>query len=185
METITPTVAKRSAGMLSKVFEGEPSDFQSPLSGAQALAQLQELTKWRPGKLSLVGAVSADTIELRIAHVFRRGNGTRFQGHLLARGEGSSLVGSFKSSDYSRFVTAIFLVFLGLMLLGGLVGGLYQAFTQASSLFNAMRIIGFLLLWVAGVCLMGWLVVWNGSPERNDVLVISTAIRHALQESGT
>lgn len=37
----------------------------------------------------------------------------------------------------------------------------------------------------AGVCLVGWLVVWNGAPARKDVLVISTGIRNALREGGT
>ncbi|WP_372436301.1 hypothetical protein, partial [Pandoraea sputorum] len=53
-----------------------------------------------------------------------------------------------------------------------------------TSLLNALTVTGFLLVWEAGVCLMGWLVLWNGAPARKDVLVISTAIRHALQERG-
>ena len=176
-----PSVVSTSAGKLSKIFEGEPADFQSPLSSAQALVQLQEICKWHPGRLCLVGTVSADTIELRIAHVFRRGNGTRFQGRLLARGKGSSLVGSFKSSAYSRFFMAIALIFLGFLLFGGLAGGLHVAFTQASTLLDKLSLIAFLLLWMAGVSLMGWLVVWNASPARDDVVAISAAIRQALK----
>jgi len=174
-------VASRSARMLSKVFEGEPAEFLSPLSSAQALAKLQELTKWRPGQIDVVGSISVDAIELGIVHVFRRGNGTRFQGHLLARGEGASLVGAFRSSAYSRFVMTVALIFVGFMLLCGLVGGLHQAFTQASNLFDALRLIAFLLLWLAGVCLVGWIAIWNASPIRSDVMAISAAIRQALQ----
>ncbi|MDR3398109.1 MAG: hypothetical protein P4M06_11170 [Pandoraea sp.] len=110
---------------------------------AQALAQLQMLTEWRPDKNFLMGSGSTDTIELRISHVFRRGNGTRFRGRLLTSGEGSLLVGSFMSSGYSRFITAIVLVLVGVMLFGGL----YQAVAQASSLLNALTVTGFLLVW--------------------------------------
>lgn len=185
MEVLTLLVPKGAARLLSKVFDGEPFDVQSPLPCAQALAQLQMLTEWRPDKNSLMGTVSTDTIELRISHVFIRGNGTRFRGRLLTSGEGSLLVGSFMSSGYSRFITAVILVLVGVMLFGGLFGGLYQAFTQASSLLNALTVTGFLLVWGAGVCLVGWLVVWNGAPARKDVLVISTAIRHALRDRRT
>ncbi|MFK0379139.1 hypothetical protein [Pandoraea sp. NPDC090278] len=185
MKVLTLLVPNGAARLLSKVFDGEQFDVQSPLPCAQALAQLQMLTEWRSDKSSLMGSVNTDTIELRIPHVFMRGNGTRFRGRLLTSDEGSLLVGSFISSAYSRFITAIVLVMVGVMLFGGLLGGLYQAVAQASSLLNALTVIGFLLVWGAGVCLMGWLVVWNGAPARKDVLVISTAIRHALQERRT
>lgn len=89
------------------------------------------------------------------------------------------------SSGYSRFITAIVMVLVGVMLVGGLFGGLYQALAQASNLLNSLTVTVFLLVWGVSVCLMGWLVVWNGAPARKDVLVISTAIRHALQERRT
>lgn len=184
MELLTPLVPKWVVRLLSKVFDGEPFSIQSPLPYEQALAQLQMLTERRPDKNFLMGFVSTDTVELRISHVFMRGNGTRFRGRLLISGEGSLLVGSFMSSGYSRFITAIALVMVSVMLFCGLFGGLYPAIAQASSLLNALTVTGFLLVWEAGVCLMGWLVLWNGAPARKDVLVISTAIRHALQERG-
>jgi hypothetical protein len=143
MKVLTLLVPNGAARLLSKVFDGEPFDVQSPLSCAQALAQLQMPTEWRFDKSSLMGSVSTDTIELRIPHVFMRGNGTRFRGRLLTSGEGALLVGSFISSAYSRFITAIVLVMVGVMLFGGL----YQAVAQASSLLNALTVTGFLLVW--------------------------------------
>lgn len=99
----------------------------------------------------------------------------------MARGDESSLVGSFKSSPYTRLSTAIVLAFLCFMLIGGLVGGLHLAFTQESSSLDELRCIAFLSLWLAGACLMGWLMVWNASPARGDVAAISGAIRQALE----
>ncbi|AHN77597.1 hypothetical protein DA70_20805 [Pandoraea pnomenusa] len=146
MEVLRLLVPNGAARLLLKVFDGEPFDFQSPLPCAQALAQLQMLTEWRPDKNSLIGSVSNDTVELHISHVFR-GNGTRSRGRLLTSGEGSILVGSFMSSGYGRFITAVVLVLVGVMRFGGLFGGLCQAVTQASSLLNALTVTGFLLVW--------------------------------------
>lgn len=172
---------RKSRDVIARVFKGEPARFHSPLSSVQALAQLQEISNWRPGRLCLVEAVSVDKIELRIAHGARRGNGTRFQGRLLISAGELSLVGSFKSSAISRFFAAMFLLFLGVMLCGGLLGGIRLAFNPAPNLLDPLRYIALLSLWSGGVCLIGWLVIWNASPVRSDVVAISAAIRQALQ----
>ncbi|MFC5431878.1 hypothetical protein ACFPTO_24245 [Paraburkholderia denitrificans] len=130
----------------------------------------------------MVGSISEDAVDLRIVHDFTRGNGTRFQGCLVEHEAGSSLVGSFKASAYSRVVMAMFMALVGCMFFGGLIGGLHLAFTQTSSLAGALKFAVLLLLWLAVVCLMGWLVVWNASPARKDVVAISAAVQHALQQ---
>lgn len=147
MEVLRLLVPNGAARLLLKVFDGEPFDVQSPLPCAQALAQLQMLTEWRPDKNSLMGSVSTDTVELHISHVFMRGNSTRLRGRLPTSGEGAILVGSFMSSGYGRFITAVVLVLVGVMRFGGLFCGLCQAVTQASSLLNALTVTGFLLVW--------------------------------------
>jgi hypothetical protein len=162
------------------VFKGEPARFESSLPRVNALAQLQELNSWRAGRLCVVEAVSADNIVLRVAPDVRRGNGTRFQGRLLISAGGSSLVGTFKSSAVSRIFAAISLLFLGVMLCGGVLGGIRRAITPGPDLLHPLRYIAFLSLWSAAVCLIGWLVIWNASPVRSDVTAISAAIRQAL-----
>ena len=170
--------------MLSRAFHGEPAEFQSPLSSTQALDQLQAIKKWRPDGLGLVGTVSADAIELRTAHTIKRGNGTRFEGRLEVSNSGCSLVGSFKSSPFSRSMSALFLAFLGWILAGGLLTGLQAIITQRSSLLMVLGHVVGLLLWLAMLSLIGWLIAWNASPMRSDVAAISTAIRHALLDPG-
>ncbi|CAB3711466.1 hypothetical protein [Paraburkholderia rhynchosiae] len=160
--------------------QGGAGAFSKSLVSVNALAQLQELSNWRAGRLCLVEAVSADNIVLRVAHDVRRGNGTRFQGRLLIDAGGSSLVGTFKSSAVSRIFAAISLLFLGVMLCGGVLGGIRLAFTPGPDLLDPLRYIAFLSLWSGAVCLIGWLVIWNASPVRSDVIAISAVIRQAL-----
>ncbi|MDP9651625.1 hypothetical protein [Paraburkholderia caledonica] len=171
---------RKSRVVISMVFKGKPARFESSLPRANALAQLQELSSWRAGRLCVVEAVSADNIVLRVAHDVRRENGTRFQGRLLISAGGSSLVGTFKSSAVSRIFAAISLLFLGVMLCGGVLGGIRRAITPGPDLLDPLRYIAFLSLWSGVVCLIGWLVIWNASPVRSDVIAISAAIRQAL-----
>ncbi|NKI71065.1 hypothetical protein GN109_16690 [Collimonas pratensis] len=173
-------VISKLVRMFSNAFEGMPADFPSSLTKAQVLAQLQGLAKWRAGKLDIVGSVGSEAVELRISHTFRRNNGTRFQGHLQVDGEQLSLVGVFQSSAYSRFSTGAALGFLGLVLCGGLIGGLHTVFTHASNLSQALELIVFLLFWMTLGGLFEWLLVWNASPARDDVLALTAAIREAL-----
>ncbi len=173
-------VISKLVRIFSNAFDGVPADFPSPLTKAQALAQLQGLTKWGPGKCDIVGSVGSEAIELRISHTFRRNNGTRFQGHLQVNGEQLSLVGVFQSSAYSRFSTGAALAFLALVLCGGLIGGIHTVFTRASNLSQALELIVFLLFWMTLGGLFGWLLVWNASPARDDVLALTAAIHAAL-----
>ncbi len=170
--------------MFSSAFKGMPADFPSSLTKAQVLAQLQGLTKWRPGKLDIVGVVGSEAVELRISHTFRRNNGTRFQGHLQVNGEQSSLVGVFQSSAYCRLSMATALGVLGFVSCGGLIGGLHTVFARASNLSQASQLVVFLLFWMTLGGLFGWLLVWNASPARDDVVAITAAIHEALHGDG-
>lgn len=173
-------VISKLARTFSNAFEGVPADFPNSLTKAQALVQLQGLTKWRPGKIDIVGSVGSETVELRISHTFRRNNGTRFQGHLQVVGEHSSLAGVFQSSANSRISMATALGFLGLMLCGGLIGGLHTVFVSAPNLSQALELIVLLLFWMTLGGLFGWLLVWNASPARDDIVAITVAINEAL-----
>ena len=49
-------------GIFSELFEGVPARFDTGLASDQALSQLAQLIRWRPGKLDLTGEVTADRV---------------------------------------------------------------------------------------------------------------------------
>lgn len=169
--------------MLNEAFKGTEARFSSRWTEKEALSRLSSLIKWKPNSPPIVGQVTASRIELRLARAFVRSNGTVFRGQLETEGEEMSLVGTFAVSTFYRWIGSIFLIVLLFMACGGVVGGLAHTFSAGLTYPCTLYLLGGVALFLLGCFLFAALIIWNLTPDRKVVAVLSNGIQRVLSDA--
>jgi hypothetical protein len=147
----------------------------------ETLARLAELTRWKPKAPSIVGNVSVSSVDLRIVHA--RGNGTRFSGNVAMGESGVSLTGVFITSTLSRASGLLLLAVLAFIVCGATAGVLREVVNRGVALPQTLYLFAGLVAFLSIASLFALAIIWNSSPDRRDIDLLSNAIRSALSTS--
>lgn len=167
--------------LLSRAFDGVPMALETSLSASEALARLQALKRWAPGKPLLTGTVEAG----RVALTFAPGSGhgrapARFEGVLDDSSGRCGLRGRFASPGGVRASSALLLAVCALMAFGGLTTGLAHLGIGSEPLAQVGLHLLFLVGWLAVVGLFARLALWNAAPSRQEMAELSGHLAAAL-----
>lgn len=174
------SILSRPLREIARAYGGEPAIFPSELPSIQALDQLRKLISWSSAPYML-GSIREDRVKLRTTSTKNLVNPTVFYGRVQAHGDGSELVGVFKSSGFRRCSGGMFLLVIGLMFLCGAIETPFYIVYHAPNLLSGLELAAFSVLWLSLVALFAWFVAWNISPVPRDIQTISAEIRQGLK----